>query len=384
MLRSSRSRSPQRDSDIYPATSKVSSTPQRNCFQRFPILLIVLSLAILRLAFEDVSTVIVSFDDQRNERNSTPNQQFGLGQTIGCLSKLDVSLDCHYRTIQSGLAWNSKNSRQMVEEEKFQKLMEEAETNFTERKVKSMFYLKTHKTGSTSIASSLLEYCRRHGLSTVSAPGNIYIRDRNPSDGRKADALVAHHAVFTLEILSSYLKSSPEVILTSIRLPLQRQLSWFRQQNKQFESEEITASSIECDTKNETLLSYFDEWYEKKGSASQWYTLQETSQRSKTDESVEAILDQFDFVFLKERSRESMECLCAKTGIRLCDREHPMKVRNVKPSNSCVERQLLRYRSEQLIRGAAKDLLLYETVSQRLDECQKNVPLHCTCPEQSV
>ena len=171
------------------------------------------------------------------------------------------------------------------------------------------------------------------------------------------------------------------MILTSIRLPLQRQISWFRQQNKQFEDVRISASSAECERPNNTLLTYFDEWSKSKRSASQWFILQERKNRQKTAENMTALLEQFSFIFVKERMKESFECLCVQTGMRLCSADYPLEQKNQKPTSSCVEKQLLDYRSAELIRGAVRDLLLYEAVNEKINRCQYlGIPGHCICP----
>jgi hypothetical protein len=199
--------------------------------------------------------------------------------------------------------------------------------------------------------------------------------------------MVAHHATFDVQMLETYLKGPPEFLLTALRLPLQRQLSWFRQQNRNAENPVINASSPACVTRNETLLKYFDEqWAPTQFSGSQWFSLQERGLRQSSDvlsHNATAIIEQFDFIFLKERLRESYECLCARTGIRLCSDEYPMEKANVKPQSSCVEMQLLAYRSEALMKGAANDLRLYEIVNDAITMCQLDgISLACRCPEE--
>lgn len=190
-----------------------------------------------------------------------------------------------------------------------------------------------------------------------------------------------------MKLLETYLRGKPEFIMTSIRLPLQRQLSWFRQQNRNAENPNVTATSPECATRNETLLHYFDKhWAPNKFSASQWYSMQERSARLAAsaahapEYNASAIIEQFDFILVKERLRESYECLCTRAGIRLCDGENPMEEANVKPTSSCVERQLLGYRGEELLKGAANDLRLYEFVNNFVTKCQKEgIPEACHC-----
>lgn len=248
---------------------------------------------------------------------------------------------------------------------------------FFERRYPSAFYLKTHKTGSTTVAHQLLSYARRHGLTTLSAPGNVYIRVKNPNKGR-VDAIVSHHVAFSWDIIHTYLHMTPTLRLTSIRLPLQRQLSWFRQQNRQHENMHLEG----CDMKNDTLLAAYDEWRGNR-SASQWNTLQESSSRERLQNNVTAILEQFTFVLVKEVMKESLECLCEEVAVRLCNEEEPLLRKNVKQKGSCVEKQLLQYRAEELMRGDEKDLILYEEAMNRVTDCQrKGISEECRCPEK--
>lgn len=195
--------------------------------------------------------------------------------------------------------------------------------------------------------------------------------------------MVAHHAIFEKEVVNSYLKGPSEFVLTSIRLPLQRQLSWFRQQNRHAENPSANASSPECAPRNDTLLSYFDtHWKPTKFSASQWFSLQERSTRLAEGyaTNLTAVVAPFDFIIVKERLRESYECLCAREGIRLCTAENPVRAANVKASDSCVEKQLLQYRAEDLMKGAANDLRLYEYANDFVTRCQAGgIPPACRC-----
>lgn len=251
---------------------------------------------------------------------------------------------------------------------------------FKEKKYDSIFYLKTHKTGSTTVAHHLLKYTRRFRLTSLSGPGHKYYSSpRTPNGPPLADTIVAHHMSFDRRVIDTYLKKSPQLYLTSIRLPLQRQISWFRQQNKQHEysNQDIT----ECDRKpNATMLQHFDNWVEKSSTAPQWLSLRESTKVKHLGRNISEILAQFDFVFIKERFRDSFECTCSQLGMKLCSKKNPLARKNIKPAG-CVERQLLKYRGERLVKGSALDLMLYEEASRRLNTCMSKVTPECRCPE---
>lgn len=237
-----------------------------------------------------------------------------------------------------------------------------------------MLYVKTHKTGSTTVAHHLLRYLKRHRLRPLSAPGHIYIDSVNTDARRRADAVVAHHMAFNRTVYESYLRREPELVLTSIRLPLQRQLSWFRQQNRQFERLPLH----NCTARNEHLLAFYDGWKAKKAGA-QWTTLREARRADELGRDMEAIVAQFSFVLIKERMKESFECMCMKTGVRLCGRGDEMRRMNVREKDACVERQLVAWRYADLIKGDELDLLLYEIAGRKLSECGE-VSQACRCP----
>ena len=103
----------------------------------------------------------------------------------------------------------------------------------------------------------------------------------------------------------------------------------------------------------------------------------EATSKAAIEGDIEKILDQFDFVFIKERLRESFECFCEETGIRLCSAEMPLAKKNVR-GGTCIEQQLLKYRAAELLKGSEKDLLLYEAAGRRLG-CRRSE--WCICPE---
>lgn len=246
--------------------------------------------------------------------------------------------------------------------------------SLSEPKYSSIFYLKTHKTGSTTIKYHLLNYMNRHKLQSISAPGHIFISSMNPKPRVRADGIVAHHMVFNRTVYESYLRQAPELILSSIRLPLQRQVSWFRQQNNQFEDMDIENCTL---GQNLTLLNYYDKWRKTKKIGAQWMTMREAEAKENLGMDVEKILNQFDFVFVREHMKESFECFCALKRVNLCNGSE-LGNRNTKHTGSCVEQQLLKYRSNVLMSGDELDLLLYEAAVRRLRDCG-NISEECRC-----
>lgn len=112
----------------------------------------------------------------------------------------------------------------------------------------------------------------------------------------------------------------------------------------------------------------------------QWLSVRESAATSYLDRDMDKIIDQFDFVFVMERMRASFECACMKLGMRLCSQQMRLKQRNIRQKNSCVEKQLIKFRFQDLMRGDELDLLLYEAAGARLDQC-RNISEHCKCPE---
>lgn len=261
-------------------------------------------------------------------------------------------------------------------------------STFKEKLHRNVFYLKTHKSGSSAVAKALLRYCDRMRLShTLRLPTTTYVVGGNLGSNR-IDCFVTHHAAYDAEMLATYLKGRPDFVLTSLRLPMQRQLSWFRQQNKDWDARLGNVTSTECGSAtSDALLTHFDDWIGRKRSASQWYTLQERGARlgsGRLKGNASAILEQFDFVFLKERMVESMECMCVEHGVRLCDREHPLRPVNTKAPNSCVENKLLVHRAEALMAGSVLDTILYERVDRQITACQRRgIPAVCRCVQQN-
>lgn len=268
---------------------------------------------------------------------------------------------------------------------------------FVEKRYDSIFYLKTHKTGSTTVAKLLYHYVRRHNLATVRAPGHLFISKPNTSS-RKVDAAVGHHFAFSWEIIMTYLRKKPTLVLTSMRLPLQRRLSWFRQQHRDFES--LQCPSVEHDLSNpdtdvavderNALLNFegtaqvlekFDAFMQSGSlSTSQWQLMTESSSRKSIGTNLSKIIDQFHFIILKERMVESLTCLCKTFNVRLCSNEFPLTQSNVGDSDACVKRILLTFRLKELGMNCDLDSLLYEMVSERLSVCVRSVPEHCRCP----
>lgn len=274
---------------------------------------------------------------------------------------------------------------------------------FVEKRYDSIFYLKMHKTGSTLLAHHLSEYLKRHSLRSIKAPGHIFISVQNnvteiqtatldngttiaKTDLVRADAIVRHHFNFDWDVILSYLKKPPKLVLTSMRLPLQRQLSWFRQQNRQWDT--LNCSMI---SRNDTrslitlgiqsgLLKVFDN-FTKTGRmiASQSDVMTESSARSTLYGNLPGILAQFDFVFLKERLVESLECFCKRFDVQLCSTTYPATRTNYGGSDSCIERILFASRIKAFAMYP-EDHLLYEIVNQRLSHCQRDIPAHCRCP----
>ena len=246
-----------------------------------------------------------------------------------------------------------------------------------ERKYTSLFYLKTHKTASTSVARLLYSYARRHKLSTLQRPGEIFITSPNHR-GDRSDAIVGHHMVYNWTVINSYLRRPPDLVLTSIRLPLQRQLSWFRQQNREFDTLLCPGRHTPRSNANVSMiLSAFDDFVSSHETlGSQWSVL---SERNSVLLDAKAILDQFSFVLLKERLSESLMCLCRESGIRLCSEERELPSLNVAARSSCVERVLINHRSSVLVRGSERDLLLYEIVNERITKCMNEIPSWCKC-----
>lgn len=261
-------------------------------------------------------------------------------------------------------------------------------STFNETLHRNVFYLKTHKSGSSAVANALLRYCNRMRLShALHLPTTTYVVAAN-LQAKRVDCFVTHHAAYDAATLATYLKGRPQFLLTSLRLPMQRQLSWFRQQNRDWDTRLGNATSGECGSAaSDALLTHFDDWIARKRSASQWYTLQERGARlgsGRLKGNGSAILEQFDFVFLKERMAESMECMCVQHGVRLCDREHPLRPVNTKAANSCVENKLLTHRAEALMAGSALDTILYELVDREITACQRRgIPAECACSQQA-
>lgn len=246
-------------------------------------------------------------------------------------------------------------------------------SSFKEKRYDSIFYLKTHKTGSTTIASLLYDYIHRQKLTSIQYPSNIYISKPNINEATKrANAIVGHHFLFDNNVINSYLIKQPTLIMTSLRLPLQRRLSWFRQQNRNLESIE------QCDDKKEMnrILNNFDNFTMI---GSQWSEMIERSKRTLEIDDTDDVLNVFDFVFLKERMTESIECFCKQHGVRLCQNDNTVGEKNVASRNGCVVKVLLKQRLTELCKGAERDLLLYEAVNQRISTCQREVPAHCRC-----
>lgn len=128
-------------------------------------------------------------------------------------------------------------------------------TPFTEKRYDSIFYYKTHKTGSSTLAHHLYKYLSRFQLTSLRAPGHIFMRTLRPEDGPpRVDAVIMHHMLFDRTLIESYLKKPPNLLITSLRLPLQRQISWFRQQNRHHEYKISNQSQSCTDTRNTTLL----------------------------------------------------------------------------------------------------------------------------------
>lgn len=264
---------------------------------------------------------------------------------------------------------------------------------FSETRYDSTFYLKTHKTGSTTIARLLYSYTHRQKLKTLKAPGHIFISKPNPSS-HKVDAAVGHHFAFNWDIIHSYLHRPPSLILTSLRLPLQRRLSWFRQQNREFESLicpvlSPNASDLNIDTQEALLnfsgttqvLNAFDKFVENNQMVGpQWKTMRESNARDSLGTNLTKILGQFQFVILKERMAESLECLCKTLNVRLCSESSPLVRMNVGDDDACVKRILLAFRLKELGTDCEMDSLLYESVSEDLSICIRSVPDYCKCP----
>lgn len=278
---------------------------------------------------------------------------------------------------------------------------EKLDPTFSEKRYDSVFYLKTHKTGSTTVAKLLFAYTRRYKLRTLTAPGNVFISKVNPSSGR-VDAAVGHHFVFNWTVVNSYLRKPPTLVLTSMRLPLQRRLSWFRQQNRELES--LVCPPPLSGTSNSSLspsarataallnfsgtakvLNAYDEFVESNRMVGlQWQTMRESTSRDTLGNNLTKILNQFDFVILKERMVESLECLCKTLNVRLCSASSPLTRMNVGDDDACVKRILLAFRLKHLGSDCEMDSLLYEAVSEKLSVCVRSVPDYCKCPTIDV
>lgn len=252
--------------------------------------------------------------------------------------------------------------------------------SFREKRYSSVFYYKTHKTASTTISSTLIKYARRHKLSPHYAPGRIYMNFPNKS-GKKYDMIALQHMPFSYKLLDTYLKTRPKLIITSIRKPVSRAISWFRQQNKDVASIE----DDQCKESNKNkLLEKFDEFV-KAGHVqeSQMLQLQETTlKQSKSSGylTLNETIDQFHFIFLKERLKESFECFCKDYGVRLCDKRHPLKMKNAKHTRECVENVLMENRLEKLSIGLQNDTMLFDRVEKKLNACQLDgIPEFCRC-----
>lgn len=276
---------------------------------------------------------------------------------------------------------------------------------FREKRYSSIFYFKTHKTGSTTIANTLYEYAKRHKLSTLTAPGHMLVSTPNPRPAVRVHAVVGHHVVFDWPLILSYLRpdalqhvpaangsapvARPALVLTSFRLPMQRQISWFRQQNKQWDTLQCNISdgrdALFRAGNASGLLSAFDRWVaDGRRSAPQWRQLQERRSRLYLRNDATRILEQFDFVFAKERMRDSFECACAQLGIRLCDAARPLRNLNVRREDGCVAEVLRHFRAAQLAEDSELDTFLYERVAQRLSDCVRQVPEECKCPVETT
>lgn len=274
-------------------------------------------------------------------------------------------------------------------------------TPFTEKRYDSVFYLKTHKTGSTTVAKLLYAYTRRHKLRTLKAPGHIFISKPNGSSN-KVDAAVGHHFTFNWDIINSYLRKPPTLILTSLRLPLQRRLSWFRQQNRDLESlvcPDLSPNTTDLNTDSSAVardmllnfsgttqvLNAFDQFVQSNRMVGlQWQIMRETTTRNELGANFTRILDQFHFVLLKERMVESLECLCKTLNVRLCYEGSPLTRMNVGDDDACVKRILLAFRLKELGTDCEMDSLLYEAVSERLSTCVRSIPDYCICPTVDV
>ncbi|PXF41746.1 hypothetical protein BWQ96_08535 [Gracilariopsis chorda] len=247
-----------------------------------------------------------------------------------------------------------------------------------ERVHRPIFYLKMHKTASTTISRALKLYAGRHGLSISTASGLRYIIEPNPTSNRY-DIIALQHMAFNFEILDTFLTERPNLILTSIRHPTDRAVSWFRQQIPKFER----ISDRDCQKKEKQILDEFDKFVDQgRLQASQFFQMQERTARLALHPrkmNLTQIVDQFHFIFLQERLTDSFECFCKQHGVFLCDANNPVKYENAKKSRGCVQHMLMQHRPNVLTKGYEQDVQVMNWVREQLDQCVKDIPEHCRC-----
>ncbi|KAI0564262.1 Galactose-3-O-sulfotransferase [Gracilaria domingensis] len=247
-----------------------------------------------------------------------------------------------------------------------------------ERVHRPIFYLKMHKTASTTISRALARYATRHGLSISRASGRTYITKPNPSSSR-FDVIALQHMPYNLELLDTFLNGRPNMVLSSIRHPTDRAVSWFRQQITKFER----VSQRDCAKKEGDILKEFDEFVDQgRQQASQYFQLQERTARLALHPqrmNITQLMSQFNFIFLQERLQDSFECFCKTHNVHLCDAEHPVKKENAKKKRGCVEHVLMQHRPNVLTKGYEQDLEILNWVRAELDECVKDIPGYCRC-----
>ena len=237
----------------------------------------------------------------------------------------------------------------------------------------SFWYVKSPKTASSTLSGVFRSVAAHHGMIVLKPPGADSIVD--PSQVKAALKVglkmvqhvgLANHIVFSKAVVDLF-KPQPVLLFTSVREPLSQFHSRYVQRCLQSGKVKDPEQCLEANIEGRLELAH------SLVESPQYDYVRDRSAPS--EESVEATLANYDFVFVRDRLEESLVAFAIEYSLNFEDIAHlPAKVRTGKyPTASEMPAEV-----NDLVRSKTeKDLKLWEHANELLDQRIAHITRKC-------